>query len=496
MHDEKRETASPDAKTNDAADNNGATMDYRMVFQNANDPIYILDADDQVFIDVNPAFEEFTGYSRDELINGRVSAAALIAGESSAIYQSKIAKHKDRLTDRYELRVLRKDGEKIPVELSIRRTTVDQADIVIGTLRDISRRKKLEQEMWDKIRNLGYASNRIYALTEKIKIVPDITNRLLHIVDEDELLDKAGQSLCDRQGLGYSEVNFYLKRDDCLELSYTSKKETGDVGGRKKRRKFSLQSDNKYVNILTGKTTQSIDNREAILPLKGRNDNVGVIEILFHPKEMEALEGNERAIKGYQNLVETLANIIGLLVENLRLYEAVKRQSITDQLTSIFNRRHFDTKLAEEIGRAARYGRDLSVLLIDIDKFKTINDTYGHHQGDIVLIETAKLLSKNVREVDVLCRYGGDEFAILMPETPLAGAELKAEGLRAVIHDHLYPNVLGGEQQIKATLSIGATGYSSKIKSADHFMKVVDKALYAAKRDGRNRVCTMKSDEK
>lgn len=488
------DTAKIDKPGSEASSENGlpegvpadGSVDYRLLFEQSNEPQYLLDTDDHTFTEVNPAFERLTGYTRDELVNGRMTSQSLIAGESASTYQTKVAHRKDRPSERYEIRLVRKDGTKIPVEVSVRKCDTTEGTFIIGVVRDVSEQKKLEQEMWDKIQNLGYASNRVYALTEKIRIVPDLTNLLLHSVDERDLLEKAASKLCDRQGLGYGSVSFFLTDGDVLELSYTTKKETEDIRGKKRR--FALDGDSRYAKILRGEQPPVMTPTEAILPLQGRDHPQGIVEVLFHPKEIAAFKGNDRALKGYQDILETLSNLLGLLIENLRLYDIVKRQSVTDQLTGIYNRRFFDVKLADEVGRAARYNRQLAILLIDVDKFKTINDVYGHQQGDIVLVEAARLLKASTREVDVVSRYGGDEFVVLMPETPLEGAILKAESLRKTVEEHVFPSVLSGETPIKVTFSIGVSVFSPAMKGPDHFLKAADEAMYASKKEGRNRV--------
>jgi diguanylate cyclase (GGDEF)-like protein len=242
------------------------------------------------------------------------------------------------------------------------------------------------------------------------------------------------------------------------------------------------------VKVLRGEDPGEVTKQMAILPLKGRDRNIGVIEVGFHPKEIEVLEGNERALKGYQDLLVTLSNIFGLLVDNLHLYEVVRLQSIIDQTTGVFNRRCFDTKLVEEIHRAERYGRELSLLLIDLDHFKEVNDTWGHKEGDLVLIESAKIFRKHTREVDIVCRIGGDEFAIIMPETGYEGALQKAEILRRDVHDRNFQNLVDPSKAVKVSLSVGVTAHTKDVKTSDEFVKICDEAMYTAKRGGRDRV--------
>lgn len=454
---------------------------YQILFENSNDPQYVLDLDTQQFLEANPSFERLTGYAREELLSGAVTVAKLVARESLSVYQQKRETRRMTPAERYDLKLLTKTGEKRPVELSVRRITLFGRDVVVGAVRDLSHRKKLEQEMWEKIEELGYANSRIYALTEKIRRVPELTPQLLHIADEEELLEKAAQFLCAREGLGYADVNFYLLREDGLELVHSTIKT--------RRRKVHLSSDHRLVRVVSGEAPGGMTNQDAVLPLKGRDRNIGVMEVFFHPKEIEVLQDNERALKGYRDLLETLSNVVGLLVDNLHLYEKVRRQSIVDHLTGVYNRRYFDAKLADEINRAIRYGRDLSLVLIDIDHFKEINDRISYKQGDQVLVEAARLFRSHTREVDFVCRYGGDEFAVLMPETSYENALVKAETLREVVRNTPFSSTLDPAKPLRLTLSIGVTGHHAGVRTSDELLRAVDEAVHTAKRSGRDAVC-------
>jgi len=153
--------------------------------------------------------------------------------------------------------------------------------------------------------------------------------------------------------------------------------------------------------------------------------------------------------------------------------------TITDHLTGIYNRRYFQQKIEEEIKRAKRYGNALSVIMIDIDFFKKINDTHGHNVGDEVLVEYSKLIKSYLRDVDVFCRIGGEEFMIILPYATEEDAQIIAEKLRQEIETH--------KQILALTMSFGVTQYI-KGESEEFLYKRVDSALYEAKESGRNRV--------
>ncbi len=455
---------------------------YRALFEQSYDPQYVLDLATQRFLEVNPSFERLTGFSRDELLSGQITAPKLVAQESHTTFQQKMETRRLTPSERYDIKVLCRDGSKKPVEVSVKRMVMEGRDVVLGAVRDLSAQKRLEQEMWEKIQELGFASNRILALTEKIRKVPEFTPKLLSITDEHELLERATEMLCSRDGLGYADVTFYLVNGDSLELSYSNTSKT-------RKRRTKLTTDSRLVHILRGEEPPSITKHDALLPLKGRERNIGVIEVSFHPKEIEVLAGNERALKGYQDLLETMSSMIGLLVENLHLYETVRLQSIIDPLTSAYNRRFFDQRLADEIQRAARYSRSLSLLLIDVDHFKRINDTMSYKEGDLVLTETAKLFRTHTREVDFVCRIGGDEFAVILPETTYEQGLAKAELLRREVAAKDYENVMEPSKPVKVTLSIGVSAYTNDVHTSDDLLATVDESIHAAKRAGRDTVC-------
>lgn len=169
------------------------------------------------------------------------------------------------------------------------------------------------------------------------------------------------------------------------------------------------------------------------------------------------------------------------------LYEENRRLSITDGLTKVYNHRYFQESLQKSIATTRRYGQPLSLIILDIDHFKTFNDTYGHQQGDLILAELARLLRRNTRQADLVARYGGEEFVIILPETELNMGVAVAENLRRIVDEHPFP---GPNQPLHVSISAGVSTASPETSDNAELIKAADRALYRAKEMGRNRVET------
>ena len=204
----------------------------------------------------------------------------------------------------------------------------------------------------------------------------------------------------------------------------------------------------------------------------------GGTRLLLYPPE----EGFPEEVR---NLAEWLASQAAIALENARLHHAVQRQAITDELTGLVNRRRFFEAIEAEITRALELGRPLSVVLADLDEFKRVNDRFGHPAGDEVLKEFAHRIRAHIREVDVAGRLGGEEFALLLPETDLAGAAVGAERLRRSLSARALTLSTGQKLTVTASFGVAQLGVG---QSGDELLRRCDLALYRAKAEGRNRV--------
>jgi len=169
-------------------------------------------------------------------------------------------------------------------------------------------------------------------------------------------------------------------------------------------------------------------------------------------------------------------------IENSQLYAQAEQRSRVDELTGLFNRRHFEERLKEEISRHSRYGDAFSIFMIDLDNFKSYNDIYGHPSGDILLNQVGKIIRSSVRNADQAFRYGGDEFVVILPQTAMNDAYVVAERTREEIAEDMK------KKEIAVTCSIGLASYPSDGVISGELVNVADTALYFAKRTGGNRV--------
>ncbi len=180
--------------------------------------------------------------------------------------------------------------------------------------------------------------------------------------------------------------------------------------------------------------------------------------------------------------LESVADICAAAIQNANYFESVKQLAYRDGLTGVFNRRFFERRMTDELERSERHGNALSVLMVDIDGFKRLNDEFGHLLGDEVLKLVSNIFLKHTRKNDTVCRYGGDELAVLLPQISAKNAFIVAEKLRRAIAEWEFPGVARA-----VTLSIGVAQYPIHGVSRDELVQSADSALYAAKQAGRNR---------
>jgi len=217
------------------------------------------------------------------------------------------------------------------------------------------------------------------------------------------------------------------------------------------------------------------------VPLVSQDDLVGMIHL-------RGLASDPQRQQQQEQLAVAVAEQLALALGNARLRESLRRQSVLDALTGLFNRRYFDETMKRELARARRSGLPMALLVLDIDHFKQVNDRYGHAAGDVVLRNIAGQIRSWIREGDVACRYGGEEFVILMPECGAGVARERADMLRQAIAATVFSSDGSGPERV--TASFGVAELPRHGEEADALFRAADTALYRAKHLGRNQVVT------
>lgn len=272
-----------------------------------------------------------------------------------------------------------------------------------------------------------------------------------------------------------------IENQDIRKVYCLSQPETSELKEYEKTLALSMAANPKTILYEKGKLSslgRFPNNIERLfaLPLMSENQLLGTI----------ILENLPLAIS---DKIYFIALQFAMEVKKTQLYEKIKELSTIDGLTGLYLRRHFMELLANELDRGYRQNQPLCVLMIDVDYFKRYNDEYGHLAGDFILKEIGRILKEKSREIDLLCRYGGDEFALALPRTTIEAASVVADRLRRTVNEYLF-NV--AKEQFQVTVSIGISSCKPKdMQTAGIIQTVIDvsdKALYQAKSQGRNRI--------
>ena len=216
------------------------------------------------------------------------------------------------------------------------------------------------------------------------------------------------------------------------------------------------------------------------VPLRMREQPPGILAVYRS-------RGSEPFTTEQLHALILLSTWAGAALENLRLAENVERLAVTDDLTQVYNYRFLKTALRREIRRAGRFRQELSLAMIDVDNLKSYNDRHGHLRGSFLLREIARLLAEQVRSFDLVAKYGGDEFTLILPQTNREGAIVVGERVRAAVEAHTFPLARAGQ----ITVSIGIALFPYDAADASGLIQASDRALYHAKQQGRNRLETV-----
>jgi len=443
------------------------------VFHNIIDQVadHVMVTDRQGFIEyVNPAFEKTTGYSKEEVLgkNPRI----LHSGKQPLEYYQNLW----RTILAGKVFYARTVNKKKNGELYVADQTISP---IFHEFKEITH----FVSVWKDITQIAGLEDRLKFEKEKLEEIISFDEQLSRIRKSDHLIDFVVAKA--KKILEVEKCSVMLVDEDTKQL-YTKSMEGFavdtpmriDVAG-SIAEKVVLEGQPLLVNDHQG---PYFGGSFMIAPIKLGQDVMGVI--IAADKRADA---NEMRVFDTVDLkiLCAIAAEMAIAIENVSFYKELHYLTVTDPLTHMHNYRYFINSLDYELKRLKRFHGDLALLMMDIDDFKSYNDQLGHLEGDELLKEIGLTINLNLREVDILCRYGGDEFVIILPGTDKKGAIVTAEKIRNCIENTKF--------QKAVTLSIGVVQYKDKMTRHDLIFHA-DKAMYQAKNQGKNRVCIFGQD--
>jgi diguanylate cyclase (GGDEF)-like protein len=340
--------------------------------------------------------------------------------------------------------------------------------------------------------SMALQNARLYALerrrTSQLEAIAAIAQQATAVLELDQLLNKMCVLICN--SFSVAHVSMLLKQHDGLVLRAHHGCMT-----LQEDHETRLRSEDGFWHKVLGESGTLIENemnakraelfRETAsrmcIPLVSCGQTFGAL--VLHSSEPQSFQAAD------MRPLESVADICATAIQNANYVERVKQLAYRDGLTGIFNRRFFELRMTEELDRAQRFGAGMAVIMVDIDRFKSLNDEFGHLLGDEVLRQVSSILHDQLRKFDVVCRYGGEEFAILLSQTHPQHAMGVAEKLRSLVERWQFPAVPRA-----VTISAGIAAYPQNGVTREELMKAADSSLYAAKQHGRNRVELAASD--
>ncbi len=467
----------------------------RAFLESAGEGILIVDRNGRI-VHANVKIEQMFGYRRAELLEQNIE---VLLPER---FRDAHVGHRAGYTSTPRIRPMgegldlsgrRKDGSEFPVEISLSFTETDEGIRIMAFINDITRRKQIEEALEQANRNLSEWVNELEQRTRQTTLLGEMADLLQSCLTAEEaytviraFTPKLFPSESGALGVLGASRNLVevvaswgdsppadplFAPDRCWAL----------------RRGRPYRVDGGGSEPVCGHLGSSPPKSYLCVPMMAHGESMGLLHLqggASAPGQCDRVP--EPLREAQEQLAVTVAERIALALANLRLRDTLRSQSILDPLTGLFNRRYMEETLDLELARAARGRRAIGIIMLDIDHFKPLNDSRGHDAGDALLRELGGLLMARVREGDIACRYGGEEFVLILPEAPLELARRRAEELREAVrqlHVSHRGRIIG-----PITVSAGVAAFPEHGKTSAALVHAADSALYRAKSEGRDRV--------
>ncbi|MCP4161974.1 MAG: diguanylate cyclase [Deltaproteobacteria bacterium] len=478
---------------------------YRSIFENAVEGIFQMSPKGN-FISANPVIAKILGYnSTEDLITNVTNIPKqLFTDKKDRHAVNEILKKNDIFTG-FEAQFYKKDKTKFWCSLNVKayKDKDGQIEYLEGFFSDITERKKSETSLKESRQQIKEQAQKLSSQVAELKnrnresaLLREMSEMIQACNTKEEAYnvigqymirffpDESGQFLLLKRKNDFFEsvVEWGHEQPNCKRL------EIDECWALRRGKPFSSNNADKEISCKHNEDRHS--GCTLCMPMIAQGKAIGLFVQQYNGEDCTSNENS--AENQIHEILVIIVEHLSLALTNITLRDTLRLQTIVDPLTGLYNRRFLDNRIKEESGRIDRHKFPVGVLMLDVDHFKKFNDTFGHECGDIVLRELGTLLKKNVRIEDILCRYGGEEFTVILIQSPYEATCKKAEELCAKIRNDL--KIVHQGRDLKVTISIGVASCPEHGRDIEKIIHKADKMLYKAKEEGRDRVVALQVD--
>lgn len=462
---------------------------FRLITEYSRDLISMIDQTGR-YVYVSPSHHTILGYSSEELLS--TDALKLVHPDDLARLENwQNANH-------FEFRARKANGEWVWLEGSTYPVQRQGEPFIVAVARVIAERKQAENQMQQSQQELRQWIEELELRNREITLLSEMVNLFQACRTDKEayavIAEYTQRLFPDEAGALYvlNESRRLLESVAAWGSPLPSEAEFEPSGCWALRRGRLYLVQDRHSPMVCSHLSSEMPRSYMCIPMVAQSETLGILTLHSRSALPEQTDVSP-LIESKQKLAMTVAEHIALALANLRLREALRRQAIRDPLTNLYNRRYMEETLERELYRARREGSSLGIIMLDVDHFKEFNDAYGHEAGDLLLQQVAHFVEMHVRKEDVACRFGGEEFTLILPEDALDKAQQRAEELRAGVQSLVVK--YNGEPLGPITLSFGVAIFPDHGSTAEALLRAADAALYRAKATGRDRVIVAEMNE-